>query len=111
MEKKQSGSWKKVTRDYPPAIDWDVQKGIVEGEVKEFRYVMVGGEKREVVLMADKNGVSFAVWVSAGLRDILSVSVGDLVRINYLGFVKNERTGRKFRSFELERWDDGDVPF
>jgi len=81
----------------------------LEGEIIEKKKVTISGKERDVVVIRDKENLEWSVFISAGLRSLLDLAIGDKVLIMSRG-IKQLKDGRKFKMFDIYLIDDLEEP-
>jgi hypothetical protein len=98
-------SYRKVTMSDIPVWDF-VRNSSLEG-VYQRKKENVGPNKSSMYFFELTDGSVFAVWGNTVLDGkMASAPIGSQLRITYLGTKKNEKTGRTYKDFEVELWEE-----
>ena len=83
--------------------NWDFEKNKILEGVLISKESSVGPNDSNFYKFELKNGEVTGAWGNVVLDDrLVQVSTGDQVKITYLGKVKNDQSGRTYKSFEVE---------
>lgn len=95
--------YKKITQ----SDIWDFEEtGELEGEYTGMKEG-VGANNSKLYYIKSGDGKEVAFWGSTLLDDQMrSVGIGSQIRIKYLGMEKSPKTGREYKNFETEVWED-----
>jgi len=92
--------WIKATATSAPAWDFEKTKeceGLYTGKTEK-----VGPNNSNLYNFEKKDGTTFSVWGNTLLDRIFQgISVGEEVKIEYLGKAKSEKTGREYKNFDV----------
>ncbi len=99
-------TWKKATGDFPVSVNWE-ETDVIEGTILRIDAVNTVNGMRNVMKVETDDG-KVAIWESAGLKPLFALVVGTKVRITNEGMQLNEKTKRRFRSFNVE-YDEEDL--
>lgn len=98
--------WKKVERKQSETWDWDSDGSVLEGELLE-KEENVGSNNSMLYRIRLNDGEEMAVWGSTALDSRMKViEPGMKIRITYKGKVKSEKTGRTYKDFNLDLWEE-----
>lgn len=85
---------------------WKPEAGdALAGRVRSWETGVGQNKDSQFVEITDQAGDRHGVWLSTILArefEKLNVQVGDVVAIKYLGLKKAQKSGREFKSFNLE---------
>jgi hypothetical protein len=68
----------------------------------------------DVADFLDMDGNPFSIFLTAGLKTRMDEKLkGERLLITYIGEMTNEKTGRKFKAFDVAVWEDDsdEIPF
>jgi len=105
--------WKKIE---PTQTDmWDFEKAkTLSGVLTKVKHD-VGPNESTIYTVKSMDGKLYSFWGSTLLDDRLgAVELGDEIKVEYLGKVKSEKTGREYRNYDVfsrsEKVDADEVP-
>ncbi len=82
---------------------WDFEKNKILEGILISKEAKVGPNESNFYKFEQKNGEVVAAWGNVVLDDrLVQVTTGDQVKITYLGKVKNDATGRTYKSYSVE---------
>lgn len=92
-------AWRKIEK----APSWDFEANPVLQGVLVSKEAGVGQNDSNLYRFETKDGENVSLWGSVVLDDRLAqVDLGTELKISYKGKVKNEQSGRSFKSYEVE---------
>ena len=101
-------SWKKVDTQKTPMWDYKVTP-VIEGLLEEVK-TNVGRNGSNVYVIKKKDGEEIGVWGSTALDPKMEeVDLGNPVKIEYMGMVTSEKSGRTYKAFEVYTDDAGKI--
>jgi len=93
-------NWKEVSQTSNPT--WNPESGKhAEGKLVN-KQGNIGPNKSNLYTLQQADGTKMGVWGTAMLDSNLDrISIGDMVKIEYLGKATNPKTGREYRNFRI----------
>ncbi len=90
-------------RKIEQAQAWDFEKNKILEGVLISKESGIGPNESNFYKFELKDGEVTGAWGNVVLDDrLVQVSIGDQVKITYLGKVKNDQSGRTYKSFDVE---------
>jgi len=96
--------WKTADPDFPDLFAFVEEGDQVAGVLVDLKSVTTDfGEGMIATLTDPESGADVAFFLSTALRRLLTHKLlGSLVRVEYLGFRRNEKTGRDYKAFQVQ---------